>query len=70
MTEPTKFAVAFMDSYNNDLQITFVTGTSDVQVAKDFLRKEEPNWELPDTLEEIKEEAFNADCHIDVKAVP
>ena len=62
------YAVAYMNFFDNTLDIKFVESDS----WKNALDKAFPleGYELPDDMEEAKTEAFNGDWQFEVKELP
>lgn len=70
-----KYMVGYIDFYNNNLEMVEVVADSEVDALQKGLTKlgkvyeGKTGFESIKTLEEAKEEAFNADSMIEVKQI-
>ena len=71
----TRYAVAYMNAFDNDLTIEFVVADSAKHALIQHSAFKDANmaeWATmaPEALEELKSYFFDGDIFIDVKAVP
>lgn len=65
-----KYAVAFINFFDNDLKIEFVEAENELIAL--YIGSTLFNWEMPNdiaSVEDFKTECFNMDCMMDVKEI-